>query len=115
MRGAILLASTREPLGRTSPVNDTSLREWVAELSNQLIGRVKNKLVARGVVLHVSTPVVLRGQHLTPLTRTDKPIVFACDKGCVCVWMDVELIAGVDLTALREGAASMNEGEGMLF
>jgi hypothetical protein len=116
IRGAILLATSREPLGRTSPVNDTSFREWIAELSNQLLGRLKNKLLKRGVVLHMSTPVVLRGQHLTPLTRNElKPLVFDCDNGCVCVWMDVELTEGVDLTVVQEGAAMMNEGEGLLF
>jgi CheY-specific phosphatase CheX len=116
MRGAVMLASTREPLGRTSPVSDTSLREWIAELSNQLLGRVKNKLLPRGVVLHASTPVVLRGQHLTPLTRTElKPLTFECENGCVCVWMDVEFVEGVDLTIIHENSGAMSEGEGMLF
>jgi hypothetical protein len=116
MRGSILLAATREPLGRTSPVNDTSLREWIAELSNQLLGRFKNKLVSRGVNLHVSTPVVLRGVRLTPLTRTElRPLVFDCDDGCVCVWVDAELMKGVDLTVMHESAGLINEGEGMLF
>jgi CheY-specific phosphatase CheX len=116
IRGSILLATTREPLGRTAPVNDTSFREWIAELANQLLGRIKNKLVRRGVVLHVSTPVVLRGVHLTPLTRTDlKPIVFDCDDGCVCVWLDAELVKGVDLTVIHEDAGVIVEGDGLLF
>jgi hypothetical protein len=116
MRGAILLATTREPLGRTSPVSDTSFREWVAELSNQLLGRLKNKLLTRGVVLHMSTPVVLRGQHLTPLTRNElRPLVFDCDNGCVCVWVDAELTKGVDLNVVQEDSGSIGEGEGMLF
>lgn len=116
MRGSILLATTREPLGRTAPVSDTSFREWIAELVNQLLGRFKNKLVSRGVVLHVSTPVVLRGVHLTPLTRTElKPLVFDCDDGCVCVWVDAELMKGVDLSVVHEDAGVIPEGEGMLF
>lgn len=116
MRGAILLATTREPLGRTSPVNDTSFREWIAELSNQLLGRLKNKLMSRGVLLHMSTPVVLRGQHLTPLTANElKPLVFECEGGVVCVWMDAEIIGSVDLNVEQVDTGSIGEGEGMLF
>jgi CheY-specific phosphatase CheX len=116
MRGSIVLAATREPLGRTAPVSDASLREWIAELSNQLLGRFKNKLVPRGVVLHVSTPVVLRGVRLTPLTRTElSPLVFDCDDGCICVWVDAELTRGVDLTVLQDSGGLLGEGEGMLF
>jgi CheY-specific phosphatase CheX len=116
MRGALLLATTREPLGRTTPVNDTSFREWIAELSNQLLGRLKNKLMSRGVVLHMSTPVVLRGQHLTPLTANElKPLVFECDDGMVCVWMDAELSQNIDLNVEQVDSGSISEGEGMLF
>lgn len=116
MRGAILLATTREPLGRTSPVSDTSFREWIAELSNQLLGRVKNKLMSRGVLLHMSTPVVLRGQHLTPLTANElKPLVFECEGGVVCVWMDAEIVGGIDLNVEQSDTGSISEGEGMLF
>jgi Chemotaxis phosphatase CheX len=116
MRGSILLATTRGPLGRTAPVNDTSLREWIAELSNQLLGRFKNKLVARGVVLHASTPVVLRGVHLTPIMRAElTPLVFDSDDGCVCVWVDAELTRGVDLSVTHETAGLISEGEGLLF
>jgi CheY-specific phosphatase CheX len=118
MRGAILLATTREPLGRTSPVNDTSFREWIAELSNQLLGRLKNKLMSRGVLLHMSTPVVLRGQHqhLTPVTANElKPLVFECEGGVVCVWMDAEIVGGVDLNVEQAESGSISEGEGMLF
>src|SRR5205809_4308547 len=41
LRGTCILASTEQPLSRSNPVSG-SLRDWIAELSNQLIGRVKN-------------------------------------------------------------------------
>lgn len=116
MRGSVLLATSREPLGRTSPTSDASFREWIAELSNQLLGRIKNKLIPRGVTLHLSTPVVLRGQHLAPLTRAELvPIVFHCEDGHVCVWFDYEQSPDLDLSKVNEEAAVITEGESMLF
>jgi hypothetical protein len=117
MRGTLLLATSREPLGRTSPSNDASLREWIAELANQLLGRIKNKLLSRGVTLHLSTPIVLRGEHIAPVGKVElTPCMFACEGGIVCVWFDSELAAGVDLSqevAPPEGV--VGEGTSMLF
>jgi hypothetical protein len=117
MRGTLLLATSREPLGRTSPSTDASLREWIAELSNQLLGRIKNKLFAYGVTLHLSTPAVLRGQHIVPVSRSQlMPYTFECEGGLVCVWLDAEILQGVDLTQVIETAvSSASEGTSMLF
>lgn len=116
LRGTLLLATSSEPLGRTSPTTDASLREWIAELSNQLLGRIKNKLISRGVILHLSTPIVLRGQHLAPVSRTElAPLYFICDGGCVCVWFDVDLSAGIDLSQIVEVEGALEEGTSELF
>jgi hypothetical protein len=117
MRGTLLLATSREPLGRTSPTSDASLREWIAELSNQLLGRIKNKLFLHGVTLHLSTPIVLRGQHISPLAKDGEllPHAFTCDGGVVCVWFDAELIAGLDLNQMVEDPGLISEGTSTLF
>jgi hypothetical protein len=116
MRGSVLLATSREPLGRTSPTSDASYREWIAELANQLLGRVKNKLIPRGVTLHLSTPIVLRGHHLAPIPRAEQvPYVFRSDGGYVCVWFDAELQPGIDLNRVEENAGLISEGESLLF
>lgn len=116
MRGTLLLATSREPLGRTSPTTDASLREWIAELSNQLLGRIKNRLISRGVTLHLSTPVVLRGTHISPVTTDElRPYLFSCDGGFVCVWMDAEVLPGVDLSQTVETEGLITEGTSTLF
>jgi hypothetical protein len=116
MRGTLLLATSREPLGRTSPTSDASLREWIAELANQLLGRIKNRLVPHGVILHLSTPIVLRGQHIAPISRAELvPYAFACDGGTVCVWFDAEVTAGMDLTQRVETEGLITEGTSTLF
>jgi CheY-specific phosphatase CheX len=118
VRGTLMLATTSEPIGRTSPSRDASPREWVAELTNQLLGRIKTRLVRRGVTIHMSTPVVLRGQHLAPLSPRAElsPIVFSSQAGVVCVWMEAEFAKGIALDEMVETAdAAMEEGTGMLF
>jgi hypothetical protein len=116
MRGALLLATSGEPLGRTLPSSDASLREWIAELSNQLLGRIKNKLVAHGVTLHMSTPTVLRGQHIAPVSVTpNAPYMFSSGNGVVCVWIDAEIVPGIDLTQASDASDVISEGSGFLF
>ena len=116
MRGTLLLATSSEPLGRTAPVANSSLREWIAELANQLLGRIKSRLAERGVLLAISTPVVLRGSHLRPLTTQQvTPLTFVCDGGCVCVWVDSVLAPELDLNHVQTDCQVMGEGEAMLF
>lgn len=116
MRGVLLLATTQEPLGRTSPTSDASLRGWIAELSNQLLGRVKNQLLRRGVTIHLSTPVVLRGQHLAPLPSVEiVPFAFKSEGGMVCVWFDSELVDGVEIATEAAPDESVSEGTGFFF
>jgi hypothetical protein len=116
MRGTLMLATSSEPLGRTSPMRDASLREWIAELSNQLLGRIKNRLLVHGVDLHLSTPVVLRGNHIAPLSRAELvPYAFSCDGGYVCVWFDAEVLGGLDLTQLVATDGLVVEGSTTFF
>ncbi|MET0386533.1 MAG: chemotaxis protein CheX [Polyangiales bacterium] len=116
LRGAVLLATSREPLGRTSPSSDSSLREWIAELANQLLGRIKNRLLPRGVTIHLSTPIVLRGAHIAPVSRSELvPYAFSCDGGNVCVWFDSEIAPGVDLTQVVDTEGLAAEGTSTLF
>ena len=117
MRGTLLLATSREPLGRTTPAGgESSLREWIAELSNQLLGRIKNKLLVHGVKLHLSTPVVLRGVQIAPVSRAELvPFAFSCDGGAVVVWFDAEVLNGIDLTQTVDTEGVVAEGSTTFF
>ena len=119
IRGTLMLATSSEPIGRTTPAAEASPHEWVGELTNQLLGRIKTRLTRRGVIIHMSTPVVLRGQHLAPIPRSEhdlNPVVFSSPAGIVCVWMDAECAKGIVLADMEESPdAAMEEGTGMLF
>jgi CheY-specific phosphatase CheX len=90
-----------------------SLRDWIAELANQLAGRIKNKLLAHGAEVYVNTPVVLRGEHLAPLPRQELlPLTFSTDGGNVFVWIELETNSDV---SLGPPAVALAEGETLLF
>ena len=113
VRGTCLLAAPQGTVEAAAP-KAAGARDWVGELANQLVGRLKAKLMARGATIALSTPVVLRGVKLSPLPRTDvEPVVFDSPAGKVLVWLEVEIEADFQLGQERALAAS--EGELLVF
>jgi hypothetical protein len=118
MRGALVLAATSEPLEHTNPEGHGSQRDWICELANQLMGRVKNRLVALGVEILLATPAGLRGDNLSPAPpKLRAPQVFAAANGFVVVWIDCEYAEGFELTMTPSAnfEAAIPEGETVLF
>ncbi len=113
VRGTCLLAAPQGTVQAAAP-KDAGARDWVGELANQLVGRLKAKLMARGATIALSTPVVLRGVRLSPLPRTDvDPVVFQSPSGKVLVWLEVEIEDDFQLGEERPLSAS--EGELLVF
>src|SRR6476661_1047717 len=48
LRGTCLLLTDEAPLTASRPASG-SLRDWVGELANQLVGRLKSKCLSRGL------------------------------------------------------------------
>lgn len=97
MRGTLMLACSARSLELTSSEAGVSMRDWLAELTNQLLGRVKNKIVAMGAKLHVSIPVVIGGERIAPIARQPLGHLFTADGGVVSVWFDTELRDDLEL------------------
>src|SRR5882724_10168205 len=118
LRGALVLATTREPLEHTKPDAFGSQRDWVCELANQLMGRVKNKLLTLGVEVLLATPAGLSGENLSPPpSKLRAPQVFAAASGFVCVWIDCEYADGFELPSSppRDLEPPVAEGDAVLF
>jgi CheY-specific phosphatase CheX len=94
-----------------------SPRAWIAELSNQLVGRIKNKLLAQGAEVYVTTPVVLRGELLAPLDAKSKlpPRAFASEGGNVFVWIELDTDPTLELSMTPRPAAAAEEGDALMF
>ena len=117
--GTMLLAATREPLAASNQVA-VRQRDWMAELANQLFGRIKNRLLRRGLHLLGAPPAVIGGDHLVALTGRSEcqPIVLRSPGGGrVCVWLDYVIRDDLPfaLSDGEPGARIPNEGEILLF
>jgi CheY-specific phosphatase CheX len=111
--GMCLVAATEEPLIASNPANG-SLRDWVAELSNQLAGRLKHKLLTQGAEVYITTPIVLRATRIEPLPRRKLvPRGFSAHDGSVSLWVEVEVTPEFQLVPTEE--VPVAEGESLMF
>lgn len=115
LKGSVMLACSSEPLELARAGGDVSMRDWLAELTNQLIGRVKNRLLAFGTVIHCSIPVVVGGQRIAPISSQPLGHLFTADGGIVSVWFDTVIRPGFLLSPLTDVPGLACEGEALLF
>jgi hypothetical protein len=114
MRGTCLLACEQAPLTASCPPGGKP-RDWIGELSNQLIGRLKVKLLAYDIDVALTTPIVLQGIRLHPLPKASlDPVMFFGGSGLILEWIEVEVEGGYSLPATRPPAAG-ETGELLLF
>jgi len=112
--GMCLVDASEAPLMASNPTGG-ALRDWVAELSNQLAGRLKHKLLALGVEVYITTPIVLRATRIEPLPRTTlMPRVFSAPNGSVNLWVEVETTPDFEMVPGAAGESAA-EGETLLF
>jgi len=99
--------------------NDSSIDDWVAESANQLLGRLKNKLLPHGVAITAALPVVLRGIEVRLAPRTSDPVSvysFMNNDDSAVVWLDLQTNGVVTLaTVAGQPEDPMAEGDMMLF
>jgi CheY-specific phosphatase CheX len=112
IHGTCILAATESPIAESKQV-DVPLRDWVAELGNQMVGRIRNRLLSHGVEVYQTSTVVIRSESMTPLpSRAFVPLAFESRSGQVFVWVDLEIEAGF---RFGEPAQAMEEGEAIIF
>jgi CheY-specific phosphatase CheX len=114
VRGALVVALTGGLAEKTNPVGaDGNLRDWVGELANQLLGRIKLALLDHGVDIYLNLPAVLKGEHLAPIPRrVVQPMTFSAAEGVVGVWLEIEDRDGSPGEPAGDRARS---GEAILF
>lgn len=115
LRGSCLLVVSEGPL-LASCAGGGNVRDWVGELTNQLVGRLKAKLLALGVEVALSTPIILSGVRLRPVPRAAlSPRTLRAANGEIVVWVEVESTPDFSLSAEPVEPPSNVEGDIVLF
>jgi hypothetical protein len=124
MRGMIGLGMSPDTLqlmtGRDQPAGATyNGEDWLAESANQLLGRLKNKLLRYGVVLSIALPTVLQGVRLQFLGTGNTTLwthALESELGPFWVWLDVRCNQELVLTESDDpNLQGAPEGELLLF
>jgi len=68
MEKALAMACLPDNL-RQNGCSDELLADWVGELSNQLLGRLKTRFIGSGVQIALSTPIVFVGREMRHFFR----------------------------------------------
>ena len=111
-----MISATEAAIADSNPIRDGATRAWVAELTNQIVGRFKNELFRRGVEVAMSIPVVLTATQLTPLPQTHlDPTRLAVGEGFLTIWLETEAEPGLELAEPTADTMMAAEGEAMLF
>lgn len=114
--GSVVVSATPEAIASSNPIGDGATRGWVAELTNQLVGRFKNTLLRSGVDLVMSIPVVLTASQLTPLPQAVlAPVRLAVGTGFLTLWLEVEVDPDLVLVEPSADVRIAAEGETLLF
>lgn len=92
LRATCLIAANESLLHGSCPCT-CQPRDWIGEMANQLIGRLKMKLLEHGVDVTLTTPLAFSGVQLTPSPRgSARPSLFSCATGFVMLWVEVDAI-----------------------
>jgi len=107
------------PLG-SAEISQLDLEDWCRELNNQLVGRMKNKLLGYGVAIALSLPMLLSATDVTAIAGPDVTVnehSFRSAAGQIALtlatFVDPQLelrereFSGEDDGALLEGAVSL--------
>jgi hypothetical protein len=131
VRGDLLLASSIDVVMQTRPSSGkrfaklqaagkvVMMRDWMGELANQALGRMKSALTGRNLAFDTRSPIPLSAEALTlvtPKSPDTRPVFFRGGGGHVGFWLDVLHDGEIDTdTGGGAGAGNVKEGKLVLF
>lgn len=117
LKGCLVLSSSSAVIVATNE-HASSLADWTGEITNQLMGRLKNKLQAYGLGLSVSIPVAVTGMQVQAST-TEGPEFrsyhFNTALGSLRVHFNAVTEADFQVTFPPLECSSVREGELLMF
>lgn len=116
LRGNLALLLPSEVIRVTQSGSDPM--DWAGELTNQYLGRLKNKLIGYGVALEISTPLVVSGLSLRlqePSGARTQRVDCNTASGPVHALISVRVADGFEMSEAPSGEPMASEGEMLLF
>jgi CheY-specific phosphatase CheX len=115
-----LLRSTHPNFQMEMPVTNEDLVDWIGEMSNQILGRIKNLTLEYSVSFSLSAPSVVKGQTLQVLGQAKKIIEtfnFVADGNPVTITVVCVINPNFNFdTAVKiDKADKASEGQSLLF
>lgn len=124
LAGSLLVAADVTLCERLGDVNasgddlDLALCDVAGEAANQLMGRLKNRLVRYGLTLHLSTPRAIRCTRFKLATRSGpwhRARYVSCPSGSMGIWFAATSPSEFRLVHRDDTPECALEGELMLF
>jgi len=124
MHGVLVLTASRELAAGTLPKNlqsgapgDEIVADWTGELSNQMLGRLKNRFHAAGIDITLSTPIVFVGKemrHYSKESPIQRSLYFA--EGRIMVEFHADYEKDLEISSEASAAsAAPPEGDILFF
>ena len=119
LRGALVLSIPAELVSRCHPTRSGApedLGDWLAELANLLLGRVKSKLLVHGVSIELSLPLTISATAFRFERFSGAPVVYGFVHGDCPLQVALEAIGDQDLQlGPARAAAAIPVGEFISF
>jgi hypothetical protein len=116
VRGSVMLAMSQHALEASRQSERDRPQDWIAELTNQLVGRLKNRLAAFDCDVVITTPLVIRGERIAPVMDGESaPLVWSLGSGKAYGWIDIEAREDFELIERPGAAVAAAEGDSFMF
>lgn len=119
LNGSLGLMASEEILLKTAPTDvEFDARDWIGELANQALGRIKIAMLRSGLEIHASTPVVMSGASLR-VARSDhvRTFVLRHVNDVIHLWIDYAPAGEIDPEKLVpiDAGEILDAGDCLLF
>lgn len=118
LHGSLVVSLSSGLLRRTHPAKATGvadLADWLAELTNLMLGSIKRRLLAHGISTELSTPLILSATTLRFERFAGVPIVHAFAVGDEFFHVVFAAVAEKDVFLKPEPGPTVEPGEMVTF
>jgi CheY-specific phosphatase CheX len=118
LRGGLALGISFELAKKIAPPGGAPEHDWVGELANQILGRIRNQLLRYDVDLGLGPPVVLAGVGSSVKPSREMAVHHQCFLSGgerFDAFLEVVFSGGYEFKAPREESVAAGEGSLLMF